>query len=229
MKACALVIAALWLAGEASAAAPKASGKTKKKPAATAKSIGPETPPAGSSPLADLKASNAALKKAMRNNPPSWSPERDIRNSEVRKLVSTFLDFEELSRRALGKHWDGLSLAQRADFAATLRDLVERNYVKQIHGQPDYDLRFDQEEKKENEAKVTATLSAAPKGPKAKKVSIALEYHMVYKGGRWVVYDVVTDEQSMLENYRAEFGKIITKDGFDALVKRMKKRLQDAG
>ena len=50
---------------------------------------------------------------------------------------------------------------------------------------------------------------------------------MLWKDGHWVVYDVVTDEQSMLENYRAEFNKIINKDGFDALLKRMRKKLDE--
>jgi phospholipid transport system substrate-binding protein len=52
-----------------------------------------------------------------------------------------------------------------------------------------------------------------------------MEYKLLYKD-RWLVYDVITDEQSMLENYRAEFNKIITKESFDALLKRMKKRLE---
>ena len=62
---------------------------------------------------------------------------------------------------------------------------------------------------------------------RGKKVKIALEYKMLWKGDHWVVYDVVTDEQSMLENYRAEFNKIINKEGFDALMKRMKKKLDE--
>ena len=62
---------------------------------------------------------------------------------------------------------------------------------------------------------------------KGKKVNVALEYKMIYKAGHWVVYDVITDEQSLLENYRAEFNKIITKDGFDALIKRMRKKLEE--
>ena len=62
---------------------------------------------------------------------------------------------------------------------------------------------------------------------RGKKVEIALQYKMICKDGKWVVYDVVTDEQSMLENYRAEFNKIINKDGFEALLKRMKKKLAE--
>ena len=50
---------------------------------------------------------------------------------------------------------------------------------------------------------------------------------MLWKEGHWVVYDVLTDDQSMLENYRAEFNKIITKESFDALLKKMKKKLDE--
>jgi phospholipid transport system substrate-binding protein len=184
---------------------------------------GPAAPPPDSSPIADMKKSNANLKRILAKQPPSWTPERDPKNSEVRKTVDQFLDFEELARRSLARHWDGLSPRQRTEFVATLRDLVERNYLKQIHGSPNYDLKFDKETKDGSEASVHGVLDTVTK--KGKKVSVDLEYKMVWKNARWVVYDVITDEQSLLENYRAEFNKIIDKDGFDALLKRMRKKL----
>src|SRR2546423_5622604 len=182
-------------------------------------------PPADSSPLAELRKSNTTLKKLLAKQPPSWSPENDARNSEVRKVVDQFLDFEELARRSLARHWDGLTPRQRTEFVSTLRDLVERNYLKQIHGEPNYDLKFDKETKEGGEATVHATLTTT--SSKGKKVNIDLEYKMVFKNGHWVVYDVVTDDQSLLENYRAEFNKIIDKDGFDALLKRMRRKLNE--
>jgi phospholipid transport system substrate-binding protein len=202
-----------------------AKASTKAKPAAAGTTAAPATAPADSSPMADLKKSNTTLKKVLQKQPPNWSPERDARNSEVRKVVGQFLDFEELSKRSLARHWDEITPKQRTEFVATLRDLVERNYIKQIHGQPDYDLKFDKEAKEGGEATVDATLVTT--SSKGKKVNVALEYKMIYKAGHWVVYDVITDDQSLLENYRAEFNKIITKDGFDALIKRMRKKLEE--
>jgi ABC-type transporter MlaC component len=185
----------------------------------------PSTPPAGSSPMADLKKSNAALKKLFQKQSPSWSPESDAKKGEMRKIVSSFLDFEELARRALAKHWDEITPKQRTEFVGVLRDLIERNYIRQVHGQPNYDLTFNKESINGSEATVDATLDALSNG---KKVKVEMEYKLLYKGNRWLVYDVITDEQSMLENYRAEFNKIITKESFDALMKRMKKRLEKA-
>jgi phospholipid transport system substrate-binding protein len=197
----------------------KADGKADAKPDAKA---GP--PPAGASPMAELKKSNEKLDKVLQKNRPNWSPEAELQRAEVRKLVGSFLDYGELARRALARHWDALSAKQREEFVETLRELVERSYLKQVHGNANYNIKYDKETKDGNEATVTGVLNTMARG---KKVKIALEYKMMWKGDHWVVYDVVTDEQSMLENYRAEFNKIINKEGFDALMKRMKRKLDE--
>jgi len=176
------------------------------------------------SPLAELKKYDAALKKLFQRKAPSWSPEADAKRSELRKIVASFLDFEELAKRSLGKHWDTITPKQRTEFTATLRDLIERSYIKQVHGAPDYNLVFEKETIEGNSADVTATLHATTRG---KKVDVAIEYKLQARDNRWLVYDVITDEQSMLENYRAEFNKIINKESFDALMKRMKKKLEE--
>jgi phospholipid transport system substrate-binding protein len=185
-----------------------------------------DEPKIQSSPMAELKKSDGALKKLFARHPPSWSPESEAKRGEMRKIVAGFLDFEELGRRSLARHWDGLSAKQRTEFVATLRDLIERSYIRQVHGSPNYDLAFDKETIDGKEADVTATLHGMTRG---KKVDVAIEYKLLAKEGKWLVYDVITDEQSMLENYRAEFSKIINKESFDALMKRMKKKLEEKG
>jgi phospholipid transport system substrate-binding protein len=206
------------------APAPKTAKKdkaAKADPPASEKPASP--PPSGSSPMAELKKSNERLDKVLQRNRPDWSPEAELQRAEVRKVVGSFLDYQELAHRALAKHWDALTPKQREEFTETLRELVERSYLRQVHGNPNYQIKYEKETKDGNEADVVGTLLTSSRG---KKVKIALEYKMMWKD-HWVVYDVVTDEQSMLENYRAEFNKIINKEGFDALLKRMKKKLDE--
>ncbi len=184
-----------------------------------------EPPPASSSPMAELKRSNEKLDKLLQKSKPNWTPEAELQREEVRKLVGGFLDYAELGKRALAKHWDNLAPKQRTEFTDTLRELVERSYLRQLHGgSASYTIKYEKEEKAGNEATVTGTLLTTARG---KKVKIALEYKTLWRGDHWVVYDVVTDEQSMLENYRAEFNKIINRDGFDALLKKMKTKLAE--
>ena len=173
--------------------------------------------------MAELKASNDQLDKLLKKKFPAWSPEGEAQKADVRKVVGGFLDYRELAHRALAKHWDPLTPAQKHDFVATLRELVERSYLKQVSGDPNYKMKYQKEQKTGTDATVEAELSTVARG---KKVNIALIYKLVHKD-RWLVYDVITDEQSMLENYRAEFNKIVNKEGFDALLKRMKKKLDE--
>jgi phospholipid transport system substrate-binding protein len=225
-----LTLTLMWAAAPAGAQTPAPQAPAPAKPAAAKAKAAPPAakaaePASGSeSPLTDLKKANQQLKKSFGNRKPSWSPEAEAKNADIRKIVGSFLDFDELARRALVKHWDGLPPGKRADFVKTLRELVERNYVKQLYGQPDYDLRLEREEKTDKDATVWGTLHASSKG---KKITMALEYKLVRKGDRWVVYDVITDELSLLENYRAEFNKVIAKESFDALLTKMKKRLNE--
>jgi phospholipid transport system substrate-binding protein len=181
-------------------------------------------PPPASSPMAELKKSNAALDKVLRRDRPDWSPEAELQRAEVRKVVGSFLDYGELAHRALARHWETLTPKQRQEFVNTLRQLVERSYLRQVHSSPNYNIKYEKEEKTGGEASVNATLNTVSRG---KKVALALEYKMLWKENHWVVYDVLTDDQSMLENYRAEFNKIITKESFDALLNRMKKKLDE--
>jgi phospholipid transport system substrate-binding protein len=211
----------------AGTAAKAGAGTAAKAGAGTAAKAGAGTaaaPPADSSPMNELRQANAKLKKVLGDRKPSWSPEAEAKNTALRKIVDSFLDFDELARRALIKHWDGLKPKERTEFVKTLRALVERNYLNQMYGQPDYDLKLDNESKNGGDATVTGVLHTSARG---KKVDMALEYKLVYKNGAWLVYDVITDDLSLLENYRAEFNKIIAKESFDALLSKMKKRLED--
>jgi len=236
----AVILAAAFLTLPAAAAPAAKDTKADAKPKATAAKAAPEKPaekgaekpaagkadppPPGSSPMAELKRSNEKLDKILGKNRPDWSPEAELQRTEVRKLVGSFLDYAELAKRSLARHWEGLQVKQREEFVNTLRELVERSYLKQVHGNANYNIKYDKELKQDSEATVTGVLNTTARG---KKVKIALEYKMLWKGDHWVVYDVVTDEQSMLENYRAEFNKIINKEGFDALMKKMKKKLDE--
>ena len=49
---------------------------------------------------------------------------------------------------------------------------------------------------------------------------------MIRVGNEWKVVDVATDGVSMVENYRSQFNRIITRDGWDELLTRMQRRLE---
>jgi len=93
-----------------------------------------------------------------------------------------------------------------------------------MNGSPNYKLSWEKEDRKPTEATVQAQLNTMARG---KPLKVAMEYRLVHKQRGWLVYDVVTDEQSLLETYRAEFNKVIKKESFDALLAKLKQKLAE--
>jgi phospholipid transport system substrate-binding protein len=188
----------------------------------------PSLPPAGSSPMADLEKSNAALKKLLMRPSGSSSPEQDAERAEMRRIVRILLhfslpiDFEDVVHRALASHWDDLSADQRTEIVGVVHGLIVRNLSKQLYALPDYGLRFIKEKVTGSEARVDATLELSYRG---KPSRVGMVWKLVYERGSWLVYDIIADQESMLDNYRAEFDKIITKESFEVLLERMNRRL----
>ncbi len=166
-------------------------------------------------PLEVVKAGNADVQKAA--NAPGATVQ------QLATVVEKFVDFEELAKRALGKEWDKLNAAQRKDFADTMKGLLRASYAQKAIGQAQAEVKYGKETIKGDEATVNTTLTV-------KKDQIPVDYKL-YKvtgnAGGWRIYDVVTDEVSLVETYAGQFRKLIADKGFDGLLSTLKaKRAQ---
>jgi len=143
-------------------------------------------------------------------------------DAKLKALVDPVMEFDKLSEKALGKHWATLKPEQRKVFVDTFRELVFRSYLKKVRGaNNDYTLAFEGETISGTAAKVEAVA-------KTKKAEIELVFSLEPREDkRWVAADVTIDEVSLVENYREQFNKTITADGFDALINKMKKKLAE--
>ena len=183
---------------------------------------------AGQTPLGQMKQQNDKLQKILRRKVVAGSPDEQKAKDDLKGIVNDLIDYGELAERSLGAHWAKLSKPQQAEFTTTLRDLIEQNYVKQLHTNLDYEVIYKDEQTSGDEATVQTLVKARTKG---KSTEIAIDYKLkrsrVGGNSRWVVYDVVTDEVSLVKNYRAQFNKIITAESYDGLLQKMRKKIQD--
>jgi phospholipid transport system substrate-binding protein len=166
-------------------------------------------------PLEVVKAGNTDVQKAA--NAPGATVQ------QLATVVEKFVDFEELAKRALGKEWDKLNAAQRKDFADTMKGLLRASYAQKAIGQAQAEVKYGKETIKGDEAIVNTTLTV-------KKDQLPVDYKL-YKvpgnAGGWRIYDVVTDEVSLVETYAGQFRKLIADKGFDGLLSTLKtKRAQ---
>jgi len=142
--------------------------------------------------------------------------------ARVTAELRDFLDVDELGRQAMVDHWKTLPEAQRAQFLKLLRGLIEANYVKGLRANLAYKVKYTGESPKGDNLLVSTTVVAKRHG---RPYEIEIEYLLRKEGKTWRTFDVVTDGVGLVENYRAMFNKIISKDGMDGLIRRMQKKL----
>jgi phospholipid transport system substrate-binding protein len=180
------------------------------------------------SPMAQLIQSTEAARACLRQPYPYWSPEAEMQRSEVKSLIGGSMDYAEMSRRALGDHWAHLSTAERSQFVAELRKLIENRYVARggLVG-PDSQIHFEKEAvTSRGTASVYATVS---RGQGRRSSRLEVEYRVLLRADRWFVYDLVTGGTSLLESYRDEFNAIIARESFSALLQKIAQQAEEVG
>jgi len=51
---------------------------------------------------------------------------------------------------------------------------------------------------------------------------VPVESRMLLRGERWLIYDVLIENVSLIANYRAQFDKIVRTTSYEELVRRLK-------
>lgn len=175
-------------------------------------------------PMATLKQKNGEVDRLLRQKVDKGTPAETKQKDEIKQLAATLLDYEELAHKSLANHWDKLTGPQHQEFVNTLRELIERNYVKQLRSNLDYQVQYKNEEAEGDQATVATVVKVNSAG---KKTDAEIVYKMKKATDGWRVWDVITDEVSLVRNYKTQFNKIITEQSYDALIKKMKSKLKD--
>jgi len=178
--------------------------------------------PASAGEALDLmKKKEAVVRQIISVKTVNGTPEHTVKENKLRAEINTLFDFEELGRRALAEHWAGKNPAELQDFLKTLQALIEKNYLLKAASKASYEVMWFPEVVEADHTLVRHKLKSGDYFAK-------LQYKLIKKNDRWVVYDMVIDDVSLLENYKSQFNRIILKKGFTKLIEKMKKKLIDA-
>jgi len=170
---------------------------------------------------ATVRKVNAALSKTLATK--ITSPEQEAKLLEqARVQLGSFLNIEELGKRAMQDHWSTLSADQQNDFLELLRNLIETNYVKGLRANVKYDVDYVGE-KAQGEYLLVQTIVKSER--KGRPLKIEINYLLSKSGKSWRTFDMTTDGIGLVENYRSMFNKIIGKSGVDGLLKKMRTKL----
>ena len=172
-------------------------------------------------PTDQLKASVDQVIKVLDDSALKADPAK--RRVAIREAASNTFDFSEAAKRSLGRHWQNLSEADRQEFTGLFTDLLERGYIARIEEYSGEKISYTGDTSDGDSATVKTRLSSKS------GTDIPVDYRMLRKGDRWLVYDVSVEGLSLIGNYRGQFNKIIETSSFQDLVKRMKARSEEFG
>lgn len=137
---------------------------------------------------------------------------------DLRRIATDLFDFDEVSRRALGRHWAARTPAEQAEFIALFTDLLERAYVGRIEAYSGERIVYAGEVVDGDYALVRSRLLTK------RRTETPLDYRLRRAEGRWKVYDVLIDGVSFVSTYRSEFNRIIQVYSWDELMDRLRKK-----
>ena len=175
--------------------------------------------PAWAGPPTDtLRDYTEAVQKVLDDPALKAEDRRHERRAAVRKLAAEAFDVQETARRALGPHWQHRSPAEREEFVQLFADLLERTYIAKVDLYGGERLRFTDERVDGDTAVVRARVVTR------QGTEVPLEGRMHKRGERWLIYDVVIENISLINNYRAQFDRIIRTSSYADLIKRLRNR-----
>jgi len=141
---------------------------------------------------------------------------------KMEAIFDSILDYDSLAQSSLTDHWGTLTEQERKEFQDTLKKLVQRAYRKNLDRTMDYDVRFEGETK---QGEASLVRSTAQSRTNAREEPISIDYLVHRVDGNLRIQDIVTEGSSLVSNYRQQFNRIIKKDGFPGLMRRMKTKL----
>ena len=150
-------------------------------------------------------------------------PDRVV--SLVEDLILPHFDFARMARLVLGKHWRTASAQQRELFTREFRQFLVGTYATTLLEYEGQEIRYNPLHTEADSRIATVRTDIVQKGG----LSIPLNYRLYHKEEKWMVFDIVVDGVSLINNYRGSFSSTIRSTGIDSLIDELAQQNRTTG
>jgi len=159
---------------------------------------------------------------AIVSDPSLKEPAKEAQRRErIRRTVDEMCDWEEMSRRSLGRHWAQRSEQEKKEFVHLFGQLLERTYIDKVEGYSGEKVNYVGERIDGDYAEVDVKVVTK------KNTEIPVMYKLKTRDQKWWVYDMVIEGVSLVNNYRTQFSDILAKSSYEGLVKKLKEKVTE--
>jgi phospholipid transport system substrate-binding protein len=151
---------------------------------------------------------------------PKFKTNPSLRREKLRTIISDRFNYKQMVMRSLAKSYKSRTKKEREKFIGLFKRLLENSYAAKIENYQNEQINYVGEQIKGKYALVKTQIVR-------KDGTIDVDYKLIKEEGRWMVYDFVIEEVSLIRNYRSQFNKIIKTESYDALVSKLSKKINN--
>jgi phospholipid transport system substrate-binding protein len=141
-------------------------------------------------------------------------------NQLVDEKILPHVDFEKMTRLAVGRGWRQASAEQRQALIREFRTLLVRTYSGAVSQVSDHKVQLRPFRAAANETDVVVRTNAVP----SRGDPLQLDYRLEKTDAGWKIYDVNVLGVWLVENYRNTFASEVNQGGIDGLIKSLVER-----
>jgi len=138
----------------------------------------------------------------------------------IRQIIEKNFDFPMMARDSLGAAYGQVGAGQRQEFTQVFSYLFQDSYTRLVlNFLKRENVEYHRENREGSKARVDTTIVRTNE-------SIPVTYLMHSAGQGWILYDVIVDGVSILQNYRTEFARAIRAKSFASLLDKMRTQVK---
>lgn len=154
----------------------------------------------------------------VRSSHPTSKAQMETQRAQLVEVIYPRFDFTEMAKRSLGRHWAGRTPDEQREFVTIFAAMLGRSYADNIESYTSQNVLYTRESEDQSYAEVDTKIVTENRPP------LSINYKLQSVNKEWKVYDLVIEDISVVNNYRSQFDRVITRSSFEELVRTMKEK-----
>jgi phospholipid transport system substrate-binding protein len=169
-----------------------------------------------------IEAINNVLEKLMDPSIRIPGLKQEALISDIEKIIYEHVDFEEFCARAVGASWRNFTPDQRQAFISAFSDLIYYTYFDSLLAYSGQQTEFVGEIVNTKGDRVEVQTNFIHEGR-----PVSVNYRSMQKNGNWLVYDIIIENISMVQNYRTQFQDALQRQSPEEVTARIRARADE--
>jgi phospholipid transport system substrate-binding protein len=143
----------------------------------------------------------------------------DQKRSQIEEIAYQRFDWDRIARLVLARNWTRMTLEQQKEFIVQFKRHLSLTYGERLG-----DYTGETVEVGESRVEANGDVTVMTKLLGGSRDGVAIAYRMRANGESWLVLDVIIENISLIQNFRAQIQEIVSSKGPDEVIDLLRKK-----